>query len=207
MNENPALDHFNKQLNDRNKLTDDNPTEYVEKDYVDDENADGFNLNGKNQSDIDESEEDSSPEAKIKHESEQNLDRDSDLDATKLYLYDIGKLSLLTKPEEAVLGRQIEIGDRINNLSVELDIKDDSSFHSTIVAASIRSFSSKFKIVGNLLQIKNLSGQPTFIQLAKNEEFRLILDSYFDEDLVKTLSQQMSQSIDDVEQQIGRAHV
>ena len=30
MNENPALDHFNKQLNDRNKLTDDNPTEYVE---------------------------------------------------------------------------------------------------------------------------------------------------------------------------------
>ena len=207
MNENPALDHFNKQLNDRNKLTDDNPTEYVEKDYVDDENADGFNLNGKNQSDIDESEEDSSPEAKIKHESEQNLDRDSDLDATKLYLYDIGKLSLLTKPEEAVLGRQIEIGDRINNLSVELDIKDDSSFHSTIVAASIRSFSSKFKIVGNLLQIKNLSGQPTFIQLAKNEEFRLILDSYFDEDLVKTLSQQMSQSIDDVEQQIRELSV
>ena len=47
MNENPALNHYNQQFDQREKLNDDNPTEYVEKDYVDDEQSRDFTFSQK----------------------------------------------------------------------------------------------------------------------------------------------------------------
>ena len=145
MNENPALSQFNQQLDSRDKLTDDNPTDYVEKDYVDDEGARNFNLSEKSELNLELTEE--TNQKAEKGGEEENVERDSDLDATKLYLHDIGKMELLTKKEESVLGRQIEIGDRINELVVEFDIREDTSFNSTIVAASMKLVCSKFKII------------------------------------------------------------
>ena len=112
MNENPALNHYNQQFDQREKLNDDNPTEYVEKDYVDDEQSRDFTFSQKREFNLDVSDE---TNGKNKKETvkEEDLEKDSDLDATKLYLHDIGKLELLTKKEESILGRQIEIGDRI----------------------------------------------------------------------------------------------
>ena len=200
MNENPALSQFNQQLDSRDKLTDDNPTDYVEKDYVDDEGARNFNLSEKSELNLELTEE-TNQKAK-KDGEEENVERDSDLDATKLYLHDIGKLELLTKKEESVLGRQIEIGDRINELVVEFDIREDTSFNSTIVAASMKLVCSKFKIIEHLLQSLGESPETSFANLAKNEDFRKMIDSYFDEVLVTSLSQKMNQPIDEVEQQI-----
>ena len=201
MNENSALNHFSQQLNPRDKITDDNPTDYVEKDDVDDEGGRNFNVGGKSEFNSDINEE-TTEKAKNDNKQEESVDRDPDLDATKLYLYDIGKLGLLTKKEESVLGRQIEIGDRINELTVDFDIREDTSFNSTIVAASMKLVCSKFKIIEHLLQSLGESSEISFANLAKNEDFRKMIDSYFDEVLVTSLSQKMNQPIDEVEQQI-----
>ena len=152
MNENPALNHYNQQFDQREKLNDDNPTEYVEKDYVDDEQSRDFTFSQKREFNLDVSDE---TNGKNKKETvkEEDLEKDSDLDATKLYLHDIGKLELLTKKEESILGRQIEIGDRIEKLSSEYEVQEDTAFNSTIVAIAIRLVCSKFKIVENLLKI------------------------------------------------------
>ena len=201
MNENPALNNFGQQLNPRDKIVDDNPTDYVEKDYVDDEGLQNFNIGAKTQFNSDINEE-TSQKAKNDDNQDETLERDPDLDATKLYLHDIGKLELLTKKEEAIIGRQIEIGDRISKLTNEFDITENTSFNSTIVAIVIGLVCAKNKLIEKLLKVKKLPTEVSFIELAKNEEFRLIIDSYFDQDLVNSLSQKMSQAIEDIEQQI-----
>lgn len=206
MNENPALNHFNQQLDLREKITDDNPTDYVEKDYADDENARNFNLSEKSEINSDVAEE-AGQKVKKNSSDEENLERDPDLDATKLYLHDIGKLELLTKKEESVIGRQIEIGDRINNLIVEFDINRDTSFNSTIVATAIKLVCSKYKIVESLSKELGHPSDTSFIKLAQNEEFRNVIDSYFDQELISSLSQKMNQPIDEVEQQIKKLSI
>ena len=138
---------------------------------------------------------------------EENLERDPDLDATKLYLHDIVKLELLTKKEESVIGRQIEIGDRINDLIVEFDINRDTSFNSTIVAAAIKLVCSKYKIVESLSKELGQPSDTSFIKLAQNEEFRNVIDSYFDQELISSLSQKMNQPIDEIEQQIKKLSI
>jgi RNA polymerase primary sigma factor len=206
MNENSALNHFSQQLNPRDKMTDDNPTDYVEKDYVDDEGVQNFNVGGKSEFNSYINEE-TSEKAKNGNKQEESLDRDPDLDATKLYLYDIGKLGLLTKKEESVLGRQIEIGDRLRNISNEFDIAKNTSFNSTIVATAIGLVCAKNKLIEKLLKVIKLPTDISFIELAGNEEFRLMIDSYFDENVVNSLSQQMGQSIEDIQQQIRELSV
>ena len=206
MNENSALNHFSQQLNPRDKITDDNPTDYVEKDDVDDEGERNFNVGGKSEFNSDINEE-TTEKAKNDNKQEESVDRDPDLDATKLYLYDIGKLGLLTKKEESVLGRQIEIGDRIRNISNEFDITKNTSFNSTIVATAIGLVCAKNKLIEKLLKVIKLPTDISFIELAGNEEFRLMIDSYFDENLVNSLSQQMGQSIEDIQQQIRELSV
>ena len=206
MNENSALNHFSQQLNPRDKMTDDNPTDYVEKDDVDDEGERNFNVGGKSEFNSYINEE-TSEKAKNGNKQEESLDRDPDLDATKLYLYDIGKLGLLTKKEESVLGRQIEIGDRLRNISNEFDIAKNTSFNSTIVATAIGLVCAKNKLIEKLLKVIKLPTDISFIELAGNEEFRLMIDSYFDENLVNSLSQQMGQSIEDIQQQIRELSV
>ena len=201
MNENPALNHYNQQFSQREKLNDDNPTEYVEKDYVDDEQRGDFNLSQKSQFNLDVAEE-TNEKNKKEVVKEENLEKDSDLDATKLYLHDIGKLQLLTKKEESILGRQIEIGDRIEKLSTEFDVKKDTTFNSTIVAIAIKLICSKFKIVENLLKILDQPLETSVIVLANNEEFRNKIDSYFDEELTGELSQKLKLPTDEIEQQI-----
>ena len=206
MNENSALNHFSQQLNPRDKITDDNPTDYVEKDDVDDEGERNFNVGGKSEFNSDINEE-TTEKAKNDNKQEESVDRDPDLDATKLYLYDIGKLGLLTKKEESVLGRQIEIGDRISKLTNEFDITENTSFNSTIVATAIGLVCAKNKLIEKLLKVIKLPTDISFIELAGNEEFRLMIDSYFDENLVNSLSQQMGQSIEDIQQQIRELSV
>jgi len=201
MNENPALNHYNQQFSQREKLNDDNPTEYVEKDYVDDEQRGDFNLSQKSEFNLDVAEE-TNEKNKKEVAKEENLEKDSDLDATKLYLHDIGKLQLLTKKEESILGRQIEIGDRIEKLSTEFDVKKDTTFNSTIVAIAIKLICSKFKIVENLLKILDQPLETSVIVLANNEEFRNKIDSYFDEELIGELSQKLKLPTDEIEQQI-----
>ena len=73
---------------------------------------------------------------------------------------------------------------------------------SSIVAASMKLVCSKFKIIEHLLQSLGESPETSFANLAKNEDFRKMIDSYFDEVLVTSLSQKMNQPIDEVEQQI-----
>ena len=201
MNENPALNHYNQQFSQREKLNDDNPTEYVEKDYVDDEQRGDFNLSQKSEFNLDVAEE-TNEKNKKEVAKEENLEKDSDLDATKLYLHDIGKLQLLTKKEESILGRQIEIGDRIEKLSTEFDVKKDTTFNSTIVAIAIKLICSKFKIVENLLKILDQPLETSVTVLANNEEFRNKIDSYFDEELTGELSQKLKLPTDEIEQQI-----
>ena len=201
MNENPALNHYNQQFDQREKLNDDNPTEYVEKDYVDDEQSRDFTFSQKREFNLDVSDE---TNGKNKKETvkEEDLEKDSDLDATKLYLHDIGKLELLTKKEESILGRQIEIGDRIEKLSSEYEVQEDTAFNSTIVAIAIKLVCSKFRIVENLLKILGQPSETSFISLANNEEFRNKIDAYFDEGLIGKLSQKLNLSTDEIEQQI-----
>ena len=202
MNENPALNHYNQHFDQREKNNDDNPTEYVEKDYVDDEGARNFNLNQKSEFNLDVIEETNGKNSKVATKEEEEVEKDSDLDATKLYLHDIGKLELLTKKEESILGRQIEIGDRISELSSEFEIKEDSAFNSKIVAVAIKLVCSKFKLVQSLLKILKQPSESSLMQLANNEEFRDKIDSYFDEELINKLSQKLNETVGQVEQQI-----
>ena len=202
MNENPALNHYNQHFDQREKNNDDNPTEYVEKDYVDDEGARNFNLNQKSEFNLDVIEETNGKNSKVATKEEEEVEKDSDLDATKLYLHDIGKLELLTKKEESILGRQIEIGDRISELSSEFEIKEDSAFNSKIVAVAIKLACSKFKLVQSLLKILKQPSESSLMQLANNEEFRDKIDSYFDEELINKLSQKLNETVGQVEQQI-----
>ena len=197
MNENPALNHYNQQFDQREKLNDDNPTEYVEKDYVDDEQSRDFTFSQKREFNLDVSDE-TSGKNKKETVKEEDLEKDSDLDATKLYLHDIGKLELLTKKEESILGRQIEIGDRIEKLSSEYEVQEDTAFNSTIVAIAIKLVCSKFKIVENLLKILGQPSETSFISLANNEEFRNKIDAYFDEGLIGKLSQELNLSTDEI---------
>ena len=77
MNENPALNNFAQQLNPRDKIVDDNPTDYVEKEYVDDEGLQNFNIGAKNQFNSDINEE-TSQKAKNDDNQDETLERDPD---------------------------------------------------------------------------------------------------------------------------------
>ena len=123
-------------------------------------------------------------------------------DTIRMYLRDIGKVALLTKPEERTLARQIEAAKHIT--TIEADIADDGSEATAAGVAKrmIDRLSASEELAGAVASHVGLGSAPTIMELVYDPEIRESLDGDLPEELVNAIADSVNRDPKEVRDEL-----
>ncbi|MBI4297268.1 MAG: hypothetical protein HY676_01915, partial [Chloroflexi bacterium] len=110
-------------------------------------------------------------------------------DPVRMYLREIGRVSLLTAKDERVLARRIEHGKYVGSLRKELsEITGIGPNSSQIAETILKRLAGQRKTVQMLAEKAGISGSSTLSQIASHADFHSLIDGEMDPELVTYLS-------------------
>ena len=109
-------------------------------------------------------------------------------DTIRMYLRDIGKVALLTKPEERTLARQIEAAKHISTIEAELSDEGAEPTASGVARRMIDRLSAAEELANAVSGHLGLGKAPTLMGLVYEPEIRDALDGDLPEDLVNAIA-------------------
>jgi RNA polymerase primary sigma factor len=139
-------------------------------------------------------------------------------DPVRLYLHEIGRVTLLTAHDEKAIARRIEIGKRLAEAKRHLEQQGKRATASEIFLEIIRDLGQSFEIIRQLQERVGLPANAKFRQVITDEKFRGCIDGVIDQVMVQEIAAKMNLPPLTVEQrliglsvssviEIGRAHV
>ncbi len=144
--------------------------------------------------------EDSGPEMELETSLEQVDEQEVVDDPVRMYLHEIGRVSLLTAFEEKHLAQQMEEGRRIKEIKQHYLLKNgrDPSASEIIIAIlqELSQATSTIHLIQDQLQIKATSG---FLETISNPTLRESIDGEMKPQLILAISHQTGKSITDTE--------
>ena len=109
-------------------------------------------------------------------------------DTIRMYLRDIGKVALLTKPEERTLARQIEAAKHISTIEAELTAEGAASTGAGVAQRMIDRLSAVEELANAVSTHLGFGNAPTIMELVYGPEIRETLDGDLLEELVNAIA-------------------
>jgi RNA polymerase primary sigma factor len=123
---------------------------------------------------------------------------DSTDDTIRMYLRDIGKVALLTKPEERALARQIEAAKHVATIESELTADGASPTAAGVARRLIERACSAEATVNALSAYLGQGAAPTIMEIVHGPEIREALDGNLPEELVNSIADSINREPQDV---------
>jgi len=122
-------------------------------------------------------------------------------DPVRIYLHEIGRVSLLTAEDEQVLSRRIAEGKRIGEIKNEFMQEHSRSPQATeIILAMIEEIADNVALIQPLLEQLGLPANATFKEIICHDRLRSSIDGEEHQPLLHNIAYQTCQSIPEVEQ-------
>ena len=124
-------------------------------------------------------------------------------DPVRMYLREIGRVNLLKRPEERLLARQIESAKHVERLEKELTSPEGRPPHAwQIVNQLLRRTVEGEELAQALSKLAGLAGEPTFMEIVKDEKLRKVIDGDTTEELIAFVEDAMNVSEDESKQMV-----
>jgi len=122
-------------------------------------------------------------------------------DPVRMYLHEIGRVSLLTAADEKVLARKMEAGKRVSEIKQDWLRRYGKSPSATeIVVTMLRELGGAASIIHLLQAELGLTPTASFINSISNSKLRDNIDGEISQQLVQTIGYQMNKSVPETEQ-------
>ena len=123
-------------------------------------------------------------------------------DTIRMYLRDIGKVALLTKPEERTLARQIEAAKHISTFEAELTAEGAGPTGAGVAERMIDHLSAAEELANAISTHLGLGTAPTIMELVYGPEIREALDGDLPEELVNAIADSVNRDPKEVRDEL-----
>lgn len=123
-------------------------------------------------------------------------------DAIRLYLHEIGRVSLLTAQDEKNAARRIEMGTRISTARQQLVKQGKVASANQIILEIIRELGQSWEIIQALQENVGLGEISEFCELITDEKFKSAINGVIDPQTVQTIADKLSLSSETVESRL-----
>ena len=126
-------------------------------------------------------------------------------DSTRMYLWEIGRVDLLTAEDERGLARRIELGKHLENLEQELQkvgCRPPKAWE--ISFAILRCLTEAAPLAGSLAENLALSRNVTLSQLTGDPKLRAAIDSVLDSELMASVARELEMEKEELQQKVIR---
>ena len=123
-------------------------------------------------------------------------------DTIRMYLRDIGKVALLTKPEERTLARQIEAAKHISTIEAELTAEGAASTGAGVAQRMIDRLSAVEELANAVSTHLGFGNAPTIMELVYGPEIRETLDGDLLEELVNAIADSVNRDPKEVRDEL-----
>ena len=123
-------------------------------------------------------------------------------DTIRMYLRDIGKVALLTKPEERTLARQIEAAKHITTIEAELADEGAEPTAAGVAKRMIDRLSASEELAGAVSAHLGLGSAPTIMELVYDPDIRETLDGDLPEELVNAIADSVNRDPKEVRDEL-----
>jgi len=117
-------------------------------------------------------------------------------DITKIYLRDIGQVSLLTASDEKTLARQIEIGFHISEIERNLQKTNQYTMATSIYLEIIRELGQSLEIIYALQEYLGLTDNTRFCGIITDVKFLDAVNVVIDQFMVQTIADKLNLSVE-----------
>lgn len=129
---------------------------------------------------------------KVARDAEELLDAELTYDPVRMYLREIGRVSLLTAKMERELARQMECWKHVELLEKDLpSVATNIEGASALILHLLEQLSQQTVLARHLARIYELESPAPLIELVSNEVLRTAIDNAFNQDLLDNLSEAM----------------
>ena len=128
------------------------------------------------------------PAAEVNSEDNQEVDEDP----VRLYLHEIGRVSLLTAKDEKITARRIEVGKRVAAVKRGLEIQGKHASASQVFQEIIKDLGLSWEIIQQLQENVGLPANTGFQQTIKSDEFKNAIDGVIDPLMVQSIADKLS---------------
>jgi RNA polymerase primary sigma factor len=124
-------------------------------------------------------------------------------DPVRMYLREIGRVSLLTAQDERVLARAMEIQRRLNKLEMSLTSDASRPPSSADICMSVMSQTAPQHETSMAIgRFAGISGEMTLTHLVADQDIRKLIDGPHNEELINFVSDALNCSIEDAQEKI-----
>jgi len=123
-------------------------------------------------------------------------------DPIKLYLHEIGRVSLLTAQEEKNAARRIEMGTHISRVRQSLIKQGKEASSNQIILEIIRELGQSWEIIQTLQENIGLGEISKFCELISDEKFKSAIDGFIDPLMVQDIADKLGLSPQTVESRL-----
>ncbi len=123
-------------------------------------------------------------------------------DPVRLYLHEIGRVSLLTARDEKTIARRIELGKRIREIRRELEKQGKHPSATEIFLIAIREVGQAINLIRVMQEHFGIPSGARFKEIITSEKFRGAIDGVIDQQMVQTFADKMGLPFQQMEQQL-----
>ena len=120
-------------------------------------------------------------------------------DNVRLYLREIGNISLLNPAEEKTAARQIEISRHVSEIKSSLENQGKQPFAIQVFQEIIWELGQSSKIIDKLKQHLGLPEKTGFVDTIVNTKFRAAIDGVIDNSMVQSIAGELNLPVESVE--------
>jgi len=123
-------------------------------------------------------------------------------DPVRLYLHEIGRVSLLTARDEKTTARRIELGKRIREIRRELEKQGKHPSATEVFLIAIREVGQAINLIRVMQEHFGIPSGARFKEIITSEKFRGAIDGVIDQQMVQTFADKMGLPFQQMEQQL-----